>query len=558
MKRKALKLHYITLLIFCQALAFFAFAKPTKAAVNELTISCPTESTANTEITCTISGKTSSEINAISATINLTNLQIKNIQPSSGWTNNGSATSSSLSLTASTAAKNAFTLGTITISSASADQAGIISLENIEFKNNDAYHFNAVGSSASINITAAPVTPTCATDEELVDGKCVKKQKICNADEELINGECVKKTPTCAIDEELVDGKCVKKTTECSENEELIEGKCVEKETICKEGEELVEGKCVEKTITCKDDEKLVEGKCVKKTKTCKTDEELIDGKCVKKIVTPVCNTDEELIDNKCQKIQQGPDWTLIAIIVGGAILIIGIIVAIILIVKKGKKGSGSSIKGFTNFGESSKVSTGYFPPTNAQASSYLSSTDKTALQSTASAASSSTQSTNNGTFLAQSGTITETNIEPKENTDPRFKMNIPNPTLNPQAKTTHTNNPLTNEIGKDSALGTYDDPRLQYNFSQSNQTIPQTQPQAQQPQTPVLSVYNIATQAAAQPEETPQQTIQQATQATSAQPIGPVANQNTFQSQAYQTQQYRPTASVPLTAPNDPTVFES
>ena len=127
---------------------------------------------------------------------------------------------------------------------------------------------------------------SCKSGETIDDYKirCIASQTTtCKDDEELIDGKCVKKTPTttpvCGSDEELIDGKCVKKETppppSCGSDEELINGKCVKKDTqtptkSCKKDEVLVDGKCVsKKEYPCKPDEKLVNNKCVKVEKKC-------------------------------------------------------------------------------------------------------------------------------------------------------------------------------------------------------------------------------------------------------------------------------------------------
>ena len=556
MKRKALKFHYITLLIFCQALAFYILLKPATAAANEITITCPTETTANSDINCTLGGKTTSLVNNITLTINPSNLQIKEFKPASGWTNSGSS-KTILNLSSATEANSSFSLGTLILTSTSASQSETITLENVEFQKTDNYRFNATGVEISIKITEAPVTPTCAADEELVNGVCVKKQKICATDEELVDGQCVKKTPTCTDDEELIDGECVKKTPTCADDEEFIDGECIKKENPCKESEEFIDGECVEKKITCEKDEELVDGECVKKKPICKSDEELINGKCVKKIITPICKDDEELIDNTCQKKKPEIDWTLIAIIAGGSILIIGIIIAIILVIKKGKKGAG--MKGYTSFSNSPNLSTG-FRSTSVQSSTenYSSGTRaQTNLTQSPTTNTSTSGNSSNGTFLARSGEIVEGQAISATNTDPRLQIQMQNSNQNITPNPTNPSNPLTNKIEQGAAMASYDDPRLQYNFSENRPVMPTTQSQTAPIQAPIVSAYDVATQAASRPEQQPQQIIQ-ATPTTPSQPTGPTINQSYQRNPLVQNSQYRPTASVPLTAPNDPTVFES
>lgn len=538
MTRKALKFHYITLLIFCQALAFCALTLPTKAASNEITITCPAESAANSNISCILGGKTTSEINSITLTIIPSTLKIKEFKPASGWTNNSSTTSASLNLSSNTPTNNSFSLGTLILTATSASQSETITLENIEFQKTDNYYFSAEGAEASIKITEAPVTPTCAEDEEL------------------INGECVKKT-VCAEGEELVDGKCIKKETICKDDEELIDGECVKKDTPCEKDEEFIDGECIKKETICKDDEELVDGECVKKKPICKSDEELVDGKCVKKIVTPICKDDEELINNTCQKKSPEIDWTLIAIIAGSSILIIGIIIAIILVARKDKKRTGTN--GYTNFSSSPNLSTG-FRSTSVRSSvrNYSSGTQaQTNLTPAPTTNTVASSNNSNGTFLARSGEIIENQAEPRLNTDPSLQMQIQNPNQNITPDSTNSNDPLTNQIEQGAAMASYDDPRLQYNFSENRPTMPTTQPQIAPVQTPIVSAYDVATQATAQPEQQSQQIIQAAPIIT-AQPTELAINQSQPQNLSIQNNRYRPTTSVPLSAPTDPTIFES
>ncbi len=523
MTRKALRFYHITLLIFCQALAFCALTLPTKAVSNEITITCPAESAANSDISCTLGGKTTSEINNITLTITPSNLKIKEFKPASGWINNSSATSTSLNLSSNTPTSSSFSLGTLILTTTSANQSGTIVFENIEFQKTDNYRFNAAGTGTSIKITEAPVTPTCAEDEELINGICTKKQKICAENEELINGECVKKTPTCADDEELIDGKCIKKET------------------------------------VCKDDEEFIDGECKKKKPICKSDEELVDGKCVKKIIAPICKDDEELINNTCQKKSPEIDWTLIAIVAGGSILIIGIIIAIILVAKKGKKGAG--INGYTSFSGSPNLSTDFRSTSVRSSVGNYSSMAQPQTSFTQAPVANTTVSNNNGsngTFLAQSGEIIEgQQIEPKPNIDPRLQMQIQNPNQNITPDSTNPNDSLTNQIEQGTAMASYDDPRLQYNFSENRPITSTAQPQITPVQAPIVSAYDVAAQAAAQPERQSQQIIQDAPIIT-AQPTEPTINQPQSQNLYMQSNQYHPTASVPLSAPTDPTVFES
>lgn len=511
MKRKNQKLVHIIAIVCCQALGFCFINNPTSAISNEITISCPAEATVGIEVTCDISGKTASEINNIFATFSVSNLQIKNFTPSSNWTNDSTGTNTSISISTETPITSTFSIGKITLIPESTNQQSIIGFENIKFKNSENYHFNAASQAIEIKINSAPVTPTCASDEELIDGKCIKKIIACNEDEELIDGTCIKKPITCKDDEELINGECIKKTSTCAEDEELIEGECIKKSKQCKENE------------------KLVDNECVSILPTCKTDEELIDGKCVKKSTTPTCNTDEELINGNCQKKKQNIDWMLIGIIAGGSILIIGIIIAIILVTKKAKK---------------DVIDKNFISLSNTQGPSLATSQRMNMTYD------------NNGTYLARSKETTDANIDPTINTDANSPIN----TQNPQVESAISAQ-LANQITEDSAQDLYDDPRLQYNFSQ-NKPLPTSplQPTQAIAQNPIMSSYNIATQVV----ENQTQPIEQITHETlppeaveqSKQKEQPV--QTAEQPQSIQTPIYRPTNTVPLSDPTDPTVFES
>jgi len=85
--------------------------------------------------------------------------------------------------------------------------------------------------------------PTCGKGEELVAGECVTPP-TCASDEILDNGSCVKLSDTCVSPEEYIDGECKVPDPVCVLPEELIAGECKVPDPVCGDNEELVEGAC--------------------------------------------------------------------------------------------------------------------------------------------------------------------------------------------------------------------------------------------------------------------------------------------------------------------------
>ena len=304
--------HYITLAIFCQAIAFFTLlTHNVNALSSSLKIDCPTEIQPDATATCTVSADSDIEINKIFGSFSAENLEVSDFTTVSPW----SVADSNYSFSVVSSSTNLIDskIGTFKITPTAAGLTGTVFISNLVFENLDKYSFSVASPLIEIEIAEGPIIPTCADDEELVEGVCVKK---CLEGEERIDGACVKK---CAKDEERIDGVCTKK---------------------------------------CADDEELIDGVCTKKPPVCTANEELVDGTCVPKVVTPTCKTGEILVNNKCEK-KKDDTSTLIIIAIISAIILAGII-TLIVVLKKRKKEEKESVSGsyLSTSGGANKVQT--------------------------------------------------------------------------------------------------------------------------------------------------------------------------------------------------------
>lgn len=237
MKIKTLKLHFITLLIFCQVFCL-CFSSSTYAASNSLSIECPEELVPGQTITCSVSSNSQINISTITGTFSTENLTVKDFRSASPWT--GTLSGNDISINSSEEKNGISKVGTIDITSSKPETTGTLIIDNLIFGVENQYSFSVVGPYVEIKILTAP---TCTEDEELVDGVC--KKRACTDDEELVDGKCQKKVIECKDDEELVDGVCKRITPVCQEDEIIVDNTCQKKPPKCKEGEILVKNVCV-------------------------------------------------------------------------------------------------------------------------------------------------------------------------------------------------------------------------------------------------------------------------------------------------------------------------
>lgn len=460
MKKYSLKVHYITLGLFCQALAFLLlFHAPVSASANSLSITCPTEITPSEVITCEISSNSNIKIDKLTGVFSVENIEIIGLESKSNWKVDNSSTE--LNAKATSEVQGRTTVALLKIKSDKPDSTGTLLISDLVFEFEDKYAFSLAGPLVEIKILSGPELPDCNDDEELIDGVCEKKPLICDDDEELIDGKCQKITPTC--------------------NE----------------------------------------------------DEELVDGVCKKKIITPVCKANEILKDNKCVKKESDPDFVIVGIIVGASVLVIGAIILIIFLSKR-KKGPAKSKSGtYLNLSGGS-----YSPTTRAPRV-------QTAPKSPPPA-----PKYDNGNYMSRSGDVSEANMTPKANDDPRLQMQIQNPANSGELQKRQLSN--ANDPNDPNSVNNPNDPRLQIQFNNKQQEMALKQTQQGGPTT---SEYTVAEQVTSSPEEKPKTVIQENKQI--AQPVGPRENQYMGPSNELQ-QINKPTEPVQFSKPTTPDVFES
>ena len=229
--KSGLLYHFIILVLICQVLAFsFSIKTEVNAASNSLEITCPTEIKPATPATCTISSNSAIKINKISGILSAENLSISDIKSEGTWAIEES--DKTLNAKSSTEISGESKIASFKITATTPDSTSKLAVEKLVFENEEKYAYSVAGPLIEIKTLSASQTPTCADDEELVDGICQKKAPTCKDDEELVDGTCKKKTPVCKDDEELVNGSCQKKvvTPTCKSDETLKNNKCVKKE----------------------------------------------------------------------------------------------------------------------------------------------------------------------------------------------------------------------------------------------------------------------------------------------------------------------------------------
>lgn len=413
MRIKTLKLHYITLLIFCQVFCL-CFSSSTYAASNSLSIECPEELVPGQTITCSVSSNSQINISTITGTFSTENLTVKDFRGASPWT--GTLSGNDISINSSEEKNGISKVGTIDITSSKPETTGTLIIDNLIFGVENQYSFSVVGPYVEIKILTAP---TCTEDEELVDGVC--KKRACTDDEELVDGKCQKKVIECKDDEELVDGVCKRITPVCQEDEIIVDNTCQKKPPKCKEGEILVKNVCV------------------------------VD-------VGPKV------------------DYLLIGIIVGSVIIIIGIILIVVFLYKKKKESSQSgsylslshSRAGTTTLRSQSGVNSNFSgsrtgAPANLQ-------------QSQQSTRPNSQNSYDNGTYLSRSGEVSEATAMPPKNNDPRLQMKMETASTALQAKG-QSNQQMLDENGQPIFDPNDPRLQIQFNSQQQEMRLKTTQP---------------------------------------------------------------------------------
>lgn len=131
----------------------------TFAAAHSLSLSCPTSVAATQSVSCTITGYSSDSISSISSQFSVNNLEISSFTATSPWS--GSISGNQLTISAQSGQSGNLTIGTISFVASNFSGANAsVSLGNAFFGNGNYTRFSVGDASASISITAAPVSPS--------------------------------------------------------------------------------------------------------------------------------------------------------------------------------------------------------------------------------------------------------------------------------------------------------------------------------------------------------------------------------------------------------------